>query len=69
VRRPLPALGVVAALAASARAGRQFVAQEEDFHCLAAAHDAVCEFVIGAAGLGLTDDQVRALQASDPRCK
>ena len=36
---------------------------------LAAQHDAVCEFVIGAAGLGLTDAQVRALQAGDARCK
>jgi hypothetical protein len=36
---------------------------------LAADHDAVCEFVIGAAGLGLTEDLVNALQASDARCK
>lgn len=35
---------------------------------LAAAHDAVCEFVIGASGLGLTAEQLAALQASDPRC-
>jgi len=31
-------------------------------------HDFVCEFVIGAAGLGLTDEQIAAIQASDPRC-
>ena len=36
---------------------------------LAAAHDAVCEFVVGAAGLGLTAEQLAAIQASDPRCK
>lgn len=35
---------------------------------LAAAHDAVCEFVVGASGLGLTAEQLAALQASDPRC-
>jgi len=32
-------------------------------------HDLVCGFVIGAAGLGLTDEQLAAIQASDPRCK
>lgn len=36
---------------------------------VAPAHDLVCEFVIGAEGLGLTDDQIRALQAGDPRCR
>ncbi len=36
---------------------------------VAAAHDSVCEFVIGAAGLHLTDDQVRSIQATDPRCR
>ena len=35
----------------------------------AADHDSVCEFVIGASGLGLTDEQIRAFQASDARCK
>src|SRR5712691_1522178 len=30
--------------------------------------DLICEFVIGSSGLGLTDDQVRSLQAADPRC-
>jgi len=32
-------------------------------------HDSVCEFVIGAAGLHLTDEQVRAFQATDQRCR
>ncbi len=32
-------------------------------------HDLVCEFVIGAAGLGLTDAQIAVAQAADPRCK
>ena len=36
---------------------------------VAADHDSVCEFVIGAAGLGLSEDQVRGLQATDPRCR
>src|SRR5262245_61624264 len=36
---------------------------------LAHDHDLVCEFVIGAAGLGLTDQQLAAIQAADPRCK
>ena len=31
--------------------------------------DLVCGFVIGAKGLGLTDDQLAAIQAADPRCK
>ena len=31
-------------------------------------YDAVCEFVIGASGLGLTDEQIAARQAADPRC-
>jgi len=35
---------------------------------LAKSHDYVCEFVIGAAGLGLTDAQLQSIQASDPRC-
>ena len=36
---------------------------------VAPTHDLVCEFVIGANGLGLTDAQIAQLQASDPRCK
>ena len=36
---------------------------------LAADHDAICEFIIGAEGLGLTDEMIAALQASDARCK
>jgi hypothetical protein len=32
-------------------------------------HDLVCGFVIGANGLGLTDEQLAAIQAGDPRCK
>jgi hypothetical protein len=32
-------------------------------------HDLVCGFVVGASGLGLTDEQLAAIQASDPRCK
>ena len=32
-------------------------------------HDLVCGFVIGASGLGLTDEQLAAIQATDPRCK
>ena len=36
---------------------------------LASKYDGVCEFVIGAAGLHLTDAQVRARQAADPRCQ
>src|SRR5262245_15313091 len=35
---------------------------------LAGKYDAVCEFVIGASGLGLTDEQLAARQAADPRC-
>jgi hypothetical protein len=35
---------------------------------LAAQHDAVCEFTVGANGLGLTDEQIAAIQAADPRC-
>ena len=34
----------------------------------ASQYDLICEFVIGSSGLGLTDDQVRSLQAADPRC-
>ena len=36
---------------------------------LAPTHDLVCGFVIGANGLGLTDEQLAAIQAADPRCK
>lgn len=36
---------------------------------LAAGHDSVCEFVVGAEGLGFTAEQIAAFQASDPRCK
>jgi hypothetical protein len=36
---------------------------------LAPDHDLVCEFTIGTSGLGLTDAQVQAIQAVDPRCK
>lgn len=36
---------------------------------LATQHDLVCEFVVGAEGLGLTDAQIAAIQATDPRCK
>jgi hypothetical protein len=35
---------------------------------LASGHDSVCEFVVGASGLGFTDEQIAAFQASDPRC-
>jgi hypothetical protein len=35
---------------------------------LAADHDSVCEFVIGAEGLGFTQEQIEAFQASDARC-
>ena len=35
----------------------------------AADHDSVCEFVVGAEGLGFTEEQIAAFQASDPRCK
>jgi hypothetical protein len=31
-------------------------------------HDLVCEFVIGAEGLRLTDEQIADAQAEDPRC-
>jgi hypothetical protein len=34
---------------------------------VAADHDSVCEYVIGPAGLGLTEDVVRSIQATDPR--
>ena len=30
--------------------------------------DFVCEYVTGASGLGLTDAQIEAAQAADPRC-
>ena len=36
---------------------------------LAPDHDLVCEFTVGTSGLGLTDAQVAAIQATDPRCK
>lgn len=36
---------------------------------LAPTHDLVCGFVVGASGLGLTDAQLAAIQASDPRCE
>ena len=35
----------------------------------AAQHDAICEFVQGTAGIGLTDDLLAVLQNADPRCK
>jgi len=36
---------------------------------LAHEDDLVCGFVIGAAGLGLTEEQLATIQAGDPRCK
>jgi hypothetical protein len=36
---------------------------------LAAAHDLVCEFVVGTSGIGLTDGLLDVLQKNDPRCK
>jgi hypothetical protein len=36
---------------------------------LAPDHDLVCEFTVGTSGLGLTDAQVAAIQAADPRCR
>lgn len=30
--------------------------------------DLICDFVIGSSGLGLTDEQIRAIQNGDPRC-
>jgi hypothetical protein len=36
---------------------------------IAPTHDLVCGFVVGAAGLGLTEEQLAAIQAADPRCK
>src|SRR5262249_724792 len=36
---------------------------------LAAQHDAICEFVQGTEGIGLTDDLLAVLQNSDPRCR
>jgi hypothetical protein len=35
---------------------------------LAAQHDAICEFVQGTEGIGLTDDILAVLQNGDPRC-
>jgi hypothetical protein len=29
----------------------------------------VCEFVVGAEGLGFTEEQIARFQASDVRCK
>ncbi len=36
---------------------------------LASEHDYVCEFVVGAEGLGFTEEQIARFQASDVRCK
>jgi hypothetical protein len=36
---------------------------------LAQHFDLVCGFVVGASGLGLTEEQLANLQASDPRCQ
>jgi hypothetical protein len=36
---------------------------------LAQTHDLVCEFVIGAEGLGLTPEAIANAQAHDPRCQ
>jgi hypothetical protein len=36
---------------------------------LAQQYDLVCGFVVGASGLGLTEEQLANLQASDPRCQ
>ena len=36
---------------------------------VAPTHDLVCEFVIGASGLGMTDEQIAQEQAEDPRRK
>jgi hypothetical protein len=36
---------------------------------LAAHRDAICEFVQGPAGIGLTDDLLAVIQNGDPRCK
>jgi hypothetical protein len=47
-----------------------FAGSCQNWHAgLAKSHDLVCGFVIGAAGLGLTDAQIAAAHASDPRCK
>jgi hypothetical protein len=35
---------------------------------LAQRYDLVCGFVVGASGLGLTEEQLANIQASDPRC-
>ena len=35
---------------------------------LAQRYDLVCGFVVGASGLGLTEEQLAQIQASDPRC-
>jgi hypothetical protein len=35
---------------------------------LALRYDLVCGFVVGASGLGLTEEQLAKIQASDPRC-
>ena len=36
---------------------------------LAQHYDLVCGFVVGASGLGLTEEQLAKIQASDPRCE
>src|SRR5262249_16033071 len=36
---------------------------------LAQHYDLVCGFVVGASGLGLTEEQLANLQASDPPCQ
>jgi len=35
---------------------------------LAQHYDLVCGFVVGASGLGLTEEQLAKIQAADPRC-
>jgi hypothetical protein len=63
---------VLALALGRAAQAKEFVAQADDFKCLtnvAADHDSVCEYVIGPAGLGLTEDVVRSIQATDPRCQ
>ncbi len=36
---------------------------------LAQGYDFVCEYVLGAAGLGLTDETLKRIQDADARCK
>jgi hypothetical protein len=38
------------------------------YKALAQRYDLVCGFVVGASGLGLTEEQLAKIQASDPRC-